>query len=264
MTATAVPTRPAAPARRGLATLIATEAKLFLREPGTVFFALAFPSVLLLGMGYVIPGMREPVTDVPGLEGMVLIHLWGPAILSLAVGTVALTTLPAYVASYREHGVFRRMATTPMRPRSVLAAHVVVNGAALAAAIACALTLGFLVLDLPRPERPLLIGGTLVLATLAMFAIGLIVGGTAPKASTASGIGMLLYFPMLVFAGLWMPTAMMPDALATIASFIPLGAASEAMSAAWFGGGWPWRELAVLAGWSALGYPVAAKVFRWS
>lgn len=244
--------------------LIPTEAKLFLREPGAVFFALAFPTVLLLGMGFVIPGMREPVTDLARFDGLVLIHLWGPTVLSLAVGTVALTTLPAYVASYREQGVFRRLATTPMRPGSVLIAHVVVSGVALAAAIALAVTAGFVALDLPRPERPLLLVAALVLATLAMFAIGLAVGGRAPKASTASGIGMLLYFPMLFFAGLWLPTAMMPEALATIAGLVPLGAASEAMTAAWFGGELPWRELAVLGGWSVLGYPVAARLFRWS
>ncbi|HLV03060.1 ABC transporter permease [uncultured Georgenia sp.] len=262
---TATTTAPTtAPARRGLGTLTATEARLFLRDPGAVFFALAFPTVLLLGMGLVIPGMREPITDMPQFAGMAVIHLWGPAVLSLAVGTVALTTLPAYVASYREHGVFRRLSTTPMRPRSVLAAHVVVSGAALAAAVVLAVTVGVLALDLPLPEQPLLIVGTLVLATLAMFAIGFVVGGTAPKASTASGIGMLLYFPMLFFAGVWTPTAMMPDTLATIASFVPLGAASEAMTVAWFGGDLPWQELAVLAGWSVVGYPVAARVFRWS
>src|SRR5690625_4114490 len=206
---------------RGLLRLTGTELRLFSRDVGTVFFALAFPTVLLLGMGLVIPGMREPITDMPQFAGMAVIHLWGPAVLSLAVGTVALTTLPAYVASYREHGVFRRLSTTPMRPRSVLAAHVVVSGAALAAAVVLAVTVGVLALDLPLPEQPLLIVRTLVRAPLAMFAIGCVVGSTAAKASTAAGIGMLLYFPMLFFAGVWTPTAMMPDTLATIASFVP-------------------------------------------
>lgn len=37
---------------RGLSTLITTEVKLFLRDPGNVFFVVAFPTVLLIGMGF--------------------------------------------------------------------------------------------------------------------------------------------------------------------------------------------------------------------
>jgi len=262
MTAIAAPVAPAG--RRGLGTLVRSEARLFLRDPGAVFFALAFPSVLFLGMGTVIPGMREPVTDTPGLNGLDLVHLWAPAILATAVATVALTTLPSNLAGYREHGVFRRMSTTPMRPSGVLLAHVVVSGAALAVAVTLAIAGGMLALDLPLPEQPLLVVAAFLLATLALFAVGLMIGGLAPKASTASGIGMLLYFPLLFFAGLWLPISQMPDTLATIATFTPLGAAAEAMTVGWYGAEVPWRELAVLAGWTVAGYPVAAKVFRWS
>ncbi len=262
---TAIATTRAPSGRRGLGTLMRTEAKLFLRDPGGVFFALAFPTVLLLGMGHAIPGMREPITGTPALEGLSLIHLWGPIILATAIATVSLTTLPAYIAAYREHGVFRRLSTTPMRPKGVLAAHVVVSGGALAVAVVLALVGGFVTLDLPMPDSPLLVVAVFLLATLALFAIGLLIGGVAPKGSTASGIGMLLYFPLLFFAGLWLPISQMPDTLATIATFTPLGAASEAMTVGWFEGGEvPWRELAVLLGWTVVGYPVAAKVFRWT
>lgn len=265
MSATAVTAATRAPSgRRGLATLVRTEGRLFLRDPGGVFFALAFPAVLLLGMGHAVPGMRTEVEGVPGLEGVILIHLWGPVILATAIATVALTTLPATVAGYREHGIFRRLSTTPMRPRAVLASHVAVSGAALAVAVVLALVGGMTTLGIPLPESPLVVLAAFALATLALFAIGLIVGGLAPKASTASGIGMLLYFPLLFFAGLWLPISQMPDTLATVATFTPLGAASEAMTTAWFSGDLPWRELVVLAAWSAVGFPVAAKVFRWS
>src|SRR5690625_7513087 len=152
------------------------------------------------------------------------------------------------------------MSTTPMRPSGVLLPHGVGSGAALAVAVTLAIAGGMLALDLPLPEQPLLVVAAFLLATLALFAVGLMIGGLAPKASTASGIGMLLYFPLLFFAGLWLPTAMLPEALAAIAGLVPLGAASEAMTAAWFGRELPWRELAVLGGWSVRGYPVAARL----
>src|SRR5690625_1452998 len=156
------------------------------------------------------------------------------------------------------------MSTTPMRPSGVLLPHGVGSGAALAVAVTLAIAGGMLALDLPLPEQPLLVVAAFLLATLALFAVGLMIGGLAPKASTASGIGMLLYFPLLFFAGLWLPISQMPDTLATIATFTPLGAAAEAMTVGWYGAEVPWRELAVLAGWTVAGYPVAAKVFRWS
>lgn len=264
---TAIATAPATPARsrgRGLGTLTITEARLFLRDPAAVFFALAFPSVLLLGIGLAIPGAREPVTGDPRLAGLDVIHLWGPVIVATAVATIALMTLPSYVAGYREHGVFRRLSTTPMRPGGVLLAHVVVSGVALLLAVVLAVGAGMVVFDMPVPENLAVTLAALVLTTLALFAFGLLIGGLAPKASTASGLGTLLYFPMLFFAGMWMPISDMPDALATVASIVPLGAASQALTDGWFGGGTPWLELAVLAGWSLLGYPIVAKLFRWS
>ncbi|MEE6287739.1 ABC transporter permease [Georgenia sp. MJ173] len=266
MTTTTSPLATASrPGRRGLGTLIRTEATLFRRDAGAVFFALFFPVVLLLGMGLIIPGMTEPVTDMgTGLDGMPLIHLWAPVVVAVAVATVGLSTLPAYVAGYREHGVFRRMSTTPMRPAGVLLAHVVVSGVVTVLAIVLAVGAGALLLDIPMPQQPLLAVAGFVLATLALFAVGLLIAGVSPKASTASAIGMGVYFPMLFFAGLWLPIALMPDVLETIATFTPLGAASQVLTTAWFGGATPWLELAVMAGYAVVVYPLTAKVFRWS
>src|SRR5699024_4936800 len=101
----------------------ATETRLFLRDPGNVFFVVAFPSVLLIGMGFAIPGMREPITDLPEpWLGMRAIDLFAPLMLCVAAATAGLTTVPAYLASYRETGVLRRMSTTPMQPQGVLIA----------------------------------------------------------------------------------------------------------------------------------------------
>lgn len=255
-------TRPPA-ARRGLATLTGTEFKLFLRDPSAVFFALAFPTVVLLGIGYLIPGARDFVTGVPGLEGVRVVHLWGPVVLSTAIATTGLVTLPSMVAGYREQGIFKRLATTPMRPGGVLLSHMVVSGVALVAAIVLAVATGMVALGIRIPASWPLLLLTLVLATVAMFSVGMIIAGLAPKASTASAIGTLVYFPMLFFAGMWMPMELMPDVVAAIASWTPLGAASLALNDTWFGTGTPWRELAVIAGYALVAFPLAARLFRW-
>lgn len=250
---------------RGLGVLARTEGRLFVRDAGSVFFALIFPSLLLVGMGYAIPGLREPVEGMGAMwEGLLVIHIFAPAIVCTAIATVALTTLPNYLASYREQGIFRRLATTPMRPAGVLYAHLVISVICLTVATVLALAVGALALDLPMPARPVLTAVVFALGATAMLGIGLIIGGLAPKASAASGIGMAVYFPMLFFAGLWTPGPMMPEALRVISTFTPMGAASQAMSTAWYGQGLPLLQLVVMVGYAVATFAIASRTFRWS
>jgi ABC-2 type transport system permease protein len=104
----------------------------------------------------------------------------------------------------------------------------------------------------------------LALGAASTFGVGLVIAAVAPKGSTAGGIGMLVYFPMLFLAGLWTPGPVMPDVVAALGRFTPLGAAGQAMSEAWFGTGFPALQLAVMVAWVLVLYPLAAKLFRWS
>lgn len=246
-----------------LRALTLSEARLYVREPGTVFFALAFPTILLVAVGMLLPPMREPVTDVPGLDGLRGIDLFVPVVLALAIATVSLTTFPVVFGTYREKGVLRRLSTTPLPASRLLVAQVLVNVAALVAAVLVALLAGAVLLRIAAPEQPVLLVGVFVLAAVQMIAVGCVVAALVPSASTANGVGMLLYFPMLFFAGVWIPGPLMPDALATASSFVPLGAAAQAMETAWFGAGYPAQQVLVMVAWTAVLVPVAARVFRW-
>lgn len=262
-TATLTPAR-SRTGTRGLSALIGAEAKLFLRDTGNLFFVVFFPTVLLIGMGFAIPGMREPITDLPEpWLGLRAIDLFAPLMLCVAAATGGLTTVAAYLAGYRETGVLRRMATTPMRPQGVLFAQILVQLGGVAVGGAFALLIASVVFGTPMPQNPLLAVVVFLLAVAAMFSIGVLIGGLASKGSTASGLGMLIYFPMLFMAGLWTPGPLMPDAVERIATFTPLGAASQAMNDAWFGLGMPWLQLVVMAVWAVAMFVIAARTFTW-
>jgi ABC-2 type transport system permease protein len=249
---------------RGLTTLLGSEARLFTRDIGNVFFVVGFPTVLLLGMAFLIPGMRETITHAPPpFTGLRPVDMFAPIVIAVAVATAGLTTLPTYLAAHRETGVLRRLATTPMRPMGVLVGQVLVQLAALTVGCGLALGVGAMVIDLPAPSRVGLAAASYLLTVAAIFAIGLVLGGWAPKATTASGIGIFLYFPMLFLAGMWTPGPMMPDTLERIAAYSPLGAASQSLSAAWFGGDLPILQLLVMAGWAVAAFAVALRTFRW-
>jgi ABC-2 type transport system permease protein len=74
----------------------------------------------------------------------------------------------------------------------------------------------------------------------------------------------LVYFPMMFVAGVWTPGPVMPDAVRKVADFTPLGAASQAMSAAWAGDPVRWVHLVVMAGFTAGLGAIAVRSFRWS
>ncbi|OCI30348.1 ABC transporter permease [Oerskovia enterophila] len=272
-TQTATRTQVAGPRRRkvagtgwhGLRTLTLTEARLLLRDPGTVFFALLFPTVLLVGVGFAIPGMREVITDAPPpWGGLTAVAVYVPVALATAVATVALTTMPVYFATFREKGVLRRLSTTPMRPQGLVGAHLFINLVTVCVAALLAVLVGSLVFDLAAPANPAVVGGSFLLGILSMFSLGMLIASRAGKASTASAIGMTLYFPMLFLAGMWTPGPIMPEVLRTIGGYTPLGAATQAMTTGWFEDGVPLSQLVVMAVWTVVLLPLAVKLFRWS
>lgn len=96
-----------------------------------------------------------------------------------------------------------------------------------------------------------------------MGGLGLLVAALAPTASAASGIGTMLYFPLMFLAGAWTPGPLMPALARRIADFTPLGAASAAMQDAWVGD-WPsLLHLAVLAASAVALGALSARLFRW-
>ncbi|GAA4286711.1 ABC transporter permease [Georgenia daeguensis] len=250
---------------RGLPALVRSEARLFLRDPGTVFFSLALPATLVLGIGFALPGMRDPITDAgPPWDGLTPVATFLPVVLATAIAAPALSTMPTFIAGYRERGVLRRLSTTPMRPQGVLLAQVVVNVAAFAVAAALGVATAALAFGIVVPRQVGLLVVAVLLGAASTFGIGLVIAAVAPKGSTAGGLGMLAYFPLLFFAGMWTPGPAMPDAVATVGRFTPLGAAGQAMNEAWFGTGVPAFELVVMVAWVVVLYPVAARIFRWS
>jgi len=249
---------------RTLARVTAVEARLALRDPATIFFALLLPAVLLTVLGLAMPWGSQPYSaDDPLLATISGITGYTPIVLTLAVGTVALSAYPTVIATYRGQGVLRRLSTTPLPPSRLLVAQILVHVAALVLAAVLALAVGMLVVDVTAPERPGVVLAAFLLTATSAFGVGSLVAARAPNAGAANAVGMTLYFVSLFFAGVWLPLPIMPDAVHQIAGWTPLGAGSQAMLAGWVGAGVPLRELLVMGGWTLVLVPLAARVFRW-
>lgn len=248
-----------------LHTLTHTEARLLLRNPNALFMGLAFPAVLLLAQGFVIPGTREPVTGVddPLFEGLRVIDLFVPIALTVALGSVALTNFPTAMSGYREQGVLRRLGSTPVGPHRVLASQLIVSTVSLVGGAFIAGGAAMLLLGAHGPQSVLLVMVTFCLSALAMLSLGSVIAARASSAQSANGIGMLVFIASLFAAGVWTPGPLMSEPLRQIAGLTPLGAASQSLSAAWYGQPFPVVQLLVLIAWTIPCAFVAYRTFRW-
>jgi ABC-2 type transport system permease protein len=243
-----------------LARMIRVEAKLYLREPMGAFFGIAFPAVLIAVLGLAMPGFRTPSRDLGGQRP---IDIYLPITMMMAIATVTMVTLLGVLAGYRERGILRRLSTTPVSPAVLLAAQVAVNVGALLTACGLAWLVAAATFGGAPPGNPAGAVLAFVLGAGAMCAVALLVAAVTPSARASAGIGALIYYPMMFFAGVWTPGPAMPEVVRSVAGYTPLGAASQALLRAW-DGSWPTlSQLAVMVAYTlALGW-VAARRLRW-
>lgn len=246
--------------RRALIKLSIVEAKLFTRDRMSLFWGLAFPALLLVVLGAFFPGFRDPIE---GANGFRLIDVYAPIVLGLAIATLAVASLPVYLTTYRQNGVLRRLATTPMPPGNLIFAQLAVQVTTAFVGSALAIAAGVLAFDIPFPQNPAGFALAFVLAAASLFAIGLLVGAVARTVSAGQGIGMALYFPMLFFAGVYFPRDAMPEGLRRVSDFTPIGAGVQAIQDSWFGMGPSTSNLIVMAAFAVGAGLLAAKLFRW-
>ncbi|MFG3494744.1 ABC transporter permease [Streptomyces sp. NPDC047928] len=240
-------------------TVLRTEARLFRREPGSLFWVVGAPTVLLVILGS-IPSFREPSDDLGGLR---VIDMYVPASVLFALTMAGLQALPPVLTGYRERGILRRMSVTPARPSALLTAQLVVHAVVALASALLVVVLGRLAFGVRLPEQPAGYLLALLCATAAALSLGVAVCAVSRTQKIATALGSAVFFPSMFTAGVWLPVQAMPDTLQRIVHLTPFGAASEALAGA-ASGAWPgWTHLGVLVLWTALLTGAAARWFRW-
>jgi ABC-2 type transport system permease protein len=240
--------------------LTRTQSRVFLREPLAVFFGLLFPAVLLAVIGVGYPGATDPE---PTFDGKTLVEVYAPTTIVLGMATMAVFLLPVALGGDRERGILRRLSTTPAHPRTLVAAHLVVQLAVATVAAAAAAVVGTLAFAVPIPESAGWFAVSFALGGCSLLAIGLLIGSLAPTANTGQSIGMILYFPLLFFAGVYIPLEVMPGGVRTISGYTPAGAAVEALSGSWAGSTPHASDLLVMLVYAIVAGGLAVRLFRW-
>ena len=258
MTATVTARRwPVPPA--AFAKLVLNEGRLAWRTPRGIALGVGLPLFLLVLFGE-LPHFKEHPARLGGLS---LFDAEIPVLAALVVAALALLSVPTPLASYREEGILRRMSTTPVRPAWMPAAQIVINLIVAVIALALLFGLGVTAFGVADPKDPAALALSLLLCMIALFAVGLFIGAIAPGASSVTVLAAVAFFPLIFFAGLWIPLQQMPDALRQIANYTALGAAVQAVQDSTQTGFPPARPLLVMAAWGAVFGFAAWRFFRW-
>jgi ABC-2 type transport system permease protein len=246
---------------RGLWRLTWLEIKIFVREPLGLIGTVGFPVLIFVVLGRLLgPSVRSGSADAPRVFASDL-----PILASILIAASAVLSLVAIIAIYRESGILKRLRATPLRPHTILTAHVMVK------LLFTAITLAAMVLAGRRyypvePEVPLAsFTLALLFSTMSILSLGFVIASLVPTARFAQPIGTLILYPMLGLSGLFVPVESLPPVLQTIARAQPMTYAVSLLRGIWRGEGWVNHlgDVAVLALMFLVCTVVSARVFRW-
>jgi ABC-2 type transport system permease protein len=246
---------------RGLWKLTWIEIKIFLREPLGAFGTIGFPVLIFLVLGRVA-GRRLPS---PTLAANSFIGVGLPVLASVLIAISSVLSLVTIISIYREGGILKRLRATPLRPQTILTAHVIVK------LILTAATLALMVLAGKRyypvgVHAPLFsFAMALLISTWSILSIGFLIASIVPTARFAQPIGAIILYPMIGVSGLFVPVEALPPVLRMVARMLPLTYAVALLQGIWNGDGWSAHvgDVGALALVFVVCTALSAKVFRW-
>jgi len=246
---------------RGLGALTWLEIKIFMREPLGVIGSVFVPVLVFLVIGRTFGGQITGASS--GEHGLVGVDLAVFAALLMSISAVL--SLVTIISIYREGGILKRLRATPLRPLTILSAHVLVKLLFTAITVTLMTFVGkrYLPVDIPIPWVTFTIA-TLA-GTLSILSLGFVLASLAPTARFAQPIGTIILYPMIGISGLFRPVEDLPGLLQVAARLTPASYAVNLMRGAWHGDSWlaHGSDFAGLAVIFAVCTLLAIRLFRW-
>lgn len=246
---------------RGLWRLTWLEIKIFVREPLGVIGTVGVPVLIFLLLGQVMRPQPQSRSATAERFGAAELPIFAALLITISVALSLITI----IAIYREGGILKRLRATPLRPATILTAHVLVK------LLFTSITFGILLLVGRRlfpilPDVPVLsFALALLYSTVCILSLGFLVASVVPTARFAQPVGAVLLYPMFAICGLFVPVEALPAALQALARVLPLTYATSLLKGIWHGEGWLAHlgDVGALAIVFAVLTAVSARVFRW-
>jgi ABC-2 type transport system permease protein len=246
---------------RGLWQLTWIEIKIFLREPLGAFGAIGMPVLLFVLLGRTFGrGVAQGA-----LVASRFIRVGLPVFTSVLIAISSVLSLVTIISIYREGGILKRLRATPLRPYTILTAHVVVKLLLTVFTLAAMMLAGkrYYVGGANVPVFGFAIA--LLIGTWSILSIGFVIASIVPTARFAQLIGAAILYPMLALSGLFVPVEALPPALQAVARVLPLTYAVSLLQGIWKGDAWSAHvgDVAALVVSFVVCTALSARVFRW-
>ncbi len=209
-------------------TLTGIELRLAMRNPIYMFFALAFPVLMMALFGGMYGNQPSPFYGGRGAVDMLT-----PAYIAMVVAVSGLMGLPLQLADYRQRKVLKRYEATPLGKATIMWPHFIVNGLVCALGIILLIIVGFAFFGLHFYGNLFYFILALLLSMLSIFSIGFLIAAVVPNSNAAIGVAYLVYFPMLFLSGATIPLQIMPPAVKAISQFLPLTYCVDLLQGVW-------------------------------
>jgi ABC-2 type transport system permease protein len=246
---------------RGLWKLTWVEVKIFLREPLGALGTIVIPVLLFIFLGRAV-GKRLVPAELPNSS---FLHVGLPVLTSLLIAISSVLSLATIVSIYREGGILKRLRATPLRPTTILTAHVVVKLSLTAITLFLMVLAGkrYYPLGVHVPVFNFTLA--LLISTWSILSIGFLIASTVRTARFAQPVGAMILYPMFAVSGLFVPLESLPPLMRVLGKITPLTYAVSLLGGIWNGDPWSahWGDVAALVLTCAVCTALSAKVFRW-
>ena len=200
-----------------------------------------------------------------GYKGFVVAGITAMSIMQLGIFGVVFT-----IVRYRSQGVLRRLMAAPINPTHFLLSQVFTRLVILIIQTFFMLAVGATLLDVTIGRGELLawvtLGAFALMGGALFISIGLAISGMSRTEESAAPLANIVAVPMMFLSGIFFPVDTMPEAVSSVASFLPLtyladGIRGVAVEGADITEGT--RPLIGLGCWLVISFLLATRLFRW-
>lgn len=237
------------------AVILRIEMKLVLRDFFTVFFALVFPSLMLLIFGSIFGAY-------PGQHGATMVDDMTPAYSCIVIGVTGLLSFPMNLASNLERNVYRRFDASPSGKLTIMWGELCANLILTLCGLVILFAFARVFFEVVPQGSWSVIAGSALLDIAAIFGMGFFLVSLAPNTRAALALCYATYFVMLFLSGATLPEMLFPETLRAVSDWLPMTYAVRLMQDAFTDAVPEASTFLVLAGTATGGAAAGSIMFR--
>ena len=223
-----------------------------LRNGAVLFWNFAFPVLLMLIYGVVMSQYMAYMTP-----GVIVLN-------ALSFGLVGSSTM---MLEMREKSILRRLQATTLPAWQLIVSYLLVNIIVGTLQSTLIIVVGAVLYDVPVSFQSMALAyPMIVLGLLTFMSLGGIISGVAPKAGTATAVGMTVYFLLMFISDMIFPLDMLPEGVRNVIPYLPaypvVQLVRSAMLESVLNPQWL-TYLVLLVVYGVIATLIASRLFRW-